>query len=401
MKNFEIFDRIANGDLRPHKYESDGKLLEIKIQNLQITDEELAKYFRHLNKEGKRYSIKITEVESGDIILNEMRNDEFNELIDLAIPPPPDYKGELYLDLIEFEFDRNLISFKEYFNDNTEKSLKKYATKNIQISKLLYKDNKHYKKLIIKEGKLDWRKSNDFVIYILQVFLERIIHHLLEIFSPYIHSAFRSKIIELLSQETTEVMIKMLEFEFNNLAKKYKEKTGFNLPWSVPLFELEREEISKLPTFEEKLNRYKDYSRYWRSALLSDPLLEVGNEISGRIIPLIENEIDNLWSPIHSVTDRKNYDLSIVEETESVDDDINDKPRINFKKEVTEFVNRMIETKILDINDKYFVRDAKKKFIAELDVEISAANRESIRTYLSKIKGAYNREIKRGKRKKK
>jgi len=34
MKNFEIFEKIINGDLRPHKYDSNGKLLEDKIQNL-------------------------------------------------------------------------------------------------------------------------------------------------------------------------------------------------------------------------------------------------------------------------------------------------------------------------------------------------------------------------------
>jgi len=330
-----------------------------------------------------------------------MRNNEFNELIDLNIPPPPDYKGELYLDLIEFEYDKILISIDEYFNNNAKNSLKEYSTKNIQKLKKLWQDVRHYKKIIVKGEELDYTKSNDFVIEILQVFLERIIYYLLETFKPYIKDRLLEETKNLLISDKVELMTKVREWHYILLAKEYKEKTGFNLPWSVTLFESEREEISKLPNINDRLIRYNDYLIFWKREILSEPILYGDNEINKRMIPLIENEIENLEYQLNLSANTENEELSVMEEPESVDDDINDKPRINFKKEVTEFVNIMIETKILDINDKYFVRDAKKKLIAELDVKTSAANRESIRTYLSNIKGSYKREIKRGKRKKK
>lgn len=125
------------------------------------------------------------------------------------------------------------------------------------------------------------------------------------------------------------------------------------------------------------------------------------------LLPQIDNEIEYEKSKSSLSTNTENDELSIVEETETVDDDINDEPRINFKKEVTEFAKEIVDKKLIDINDTYFVRDAMKKFIAELNkrlgVELSQGNRNSIRTYLSKFKSNFIQvqEKKKGKSKKK
>jgi len=94
-----------------------------------------------------------------------------------------------------------------------------------------------------------------------------------------------------------------------------------------------------------------------------------------------------------------------VIETEVLD--LNDKPRINLKEKVIEFAKGILDNKLININNKYFVRDAMKKLIPELNkrpgVELSAGNRKSIRTYLSKFKSNFIQvqEKKKGKRKKK
>jgi len=120
------------------------------------------------------------------------------------------------------------------------------------------------------------------------------------------------------------------------------------------------------------------------------------------LLPQIDNEIEYEKSKSSKSTNTGNDELGMLEEPESVEDDINDPSRINFKKEVTEFVNRMIETKELDLNDNDFVRKAKRKLIAELSkrpaVDLSGKNRDSIRTYLSKFKSKHIQEKKKGKR---
>ncbi len=351
MDNFEIFERIINGELRPHKYESDGKILEDKIENLGITNEEFAKQIKYLEKEGKSYSIKITDPETGDIILDEKRNDEFNELIDIDIPPLPvkegekyldinalnDEKAEMYLDLIEFEYARNLITIDEYFNNNKEKQLKKYATLNIQRLKKLWKDIRHYEKLIIKSDELDWRKSNDYVIHLVKVFLDRVFYYLLEVFRPYIKDSYWEETMNFLKSEMTELMTKILDLKYDLIAKKYKEKTGLDLPCSVSSFELEREEISKLSNINDRLIRYRDYLTFWKGAILSESMLSGDNEIKSRIIPLIENEIENLEYKLSLSTSTENDGKGIVEETETAEDLVDENSRFNLTEEVNEF----------------------------------------------------------------
>ena len=190
MNNYEIFERIINGDLRPHKFKPDGKTLEERIKRLGIQAEDFAKYLNHLDKEGKSYSIIITDPETGENIIDEKRNDEFNELIDIDIPPWPDKKGEVYLDILEFEYVRNINTCEKYVEANKSKEIEDYAIRNFQKLQSLSEDLWHYKKLIVKDKGLDYNNTNDFVIWILEVYLERIIFSLYSLFKPYVTNEY-------------------------------------------------------------------------------------------------------------------------------------------------------------------------------------------------------------------
>jgi len=120
------------------------------------------------------------------------------------------------------------------------------------------------------------------------------------------------------------------------------------------------------------------------------------SELKNIVLPKIKLEIKILKNGLPDFANR-------MIETKELD--LNDRPRFNFKKEVTKFVMGLLDNKLIDINETYFVRDATKRFIAELNkrpgVELSQGNRKSIRTYLSKFKSNYIQEKKKGKGKKK
>lgn len=78
-----------------------------------------------------------------------------------------------------------------------------------------------------------------------------------------------------------------------------------------------------------------------------------------------------------------------------------DVPKFNLKKEVEKFATAQIIAKNLHVYDKYFVRDAKKKFIAlKRNNSFSQKQKDSIRTYLQRFKTAYKAEDRKGKGKK-
>jgi len=132
----------------------------------------------------------------------------------------------------------------------------------------------------------------------------------------------------------------------------------------------------------------------------NEALLKSNKSLSNNM-GVISRELEEHIKSINLKREATEFVNGVIETEES---DIIDNPKFNFKKEVTEFANRMIETKELDINDTHFPSNAKNKLVADLrrrGVKLSAANKDSIRTYLSKFKSSYIQEKKKGKRKKK
>lgn len=284
MNNFEIFEKVITGDLRPHKYESDGKALEDKIQKLGITDEDFSKYIKFLDKKGKSYSIKISDPETGETIIDEKRNEEFNELIDIDIPPVPDKKGEVYLELIELEYARNILTIDKYINDNSKEKLEEYAIRNLQILRNLWQDLKHYKKLLVEEKGLDYKKSNDFVLMILEVYLERSLIHLHDAFEPYLSKEYLSIVIDEIFGEKQR---RLKEMEAMLSKGKFRKMTDVDKKFDA-IFE----QLTRANTIEEKVFNEIEFwkkHRYEKIDGISDEELKF---ISKSMVESFESELD-------------------------------------------------------------------------------------------------------------
>lgn len=245
MNNFEIFEKIITGDLRPHKYDNDGKALEEQIIKLGITDEDLSKYIKFLDKKGKSYRIRITDHETGETLIDEKRNDEFNELIDIDIPPEPDKKGEKYVELIEFEYARNLMTIDNFLRENKRNKIEEYAIKNLQLLRTVWQDLKLYKKLIIQDKGLDYEKSNDYVLIVLEVYLERTFAFMLDEFEPYLNNEYKINLIEEIFGEKQR---KLKEIDAILSSNKLRKRTEAD-----KRFDAIFEQLTKAKTIEEKI----------------------------------------------------------------------------------------------------------------------------------------------------
>lgn len=251
MKIFEIYDKIINGELRPDKFNSDGVLLEKKISQLDISKEEYFNYVNYLDKQGIRYTLTISEGDSDKIVINQERNIEYSELIDLDIPPKPDNKGEKYLDLIEFEYSRGMIINEEIIETKTKKEIEESGIKNILKVKKLWKELKHYQKLITGGKALDYQKSNDFVIIILETYLERTAILLIQTLKPFIEENNIQEFYEYIFGERDKLFSEMdKKFERVKLRKKMNIDKKFD-----DIFE----ELTKANTIEEKIYNEIDF----------------------------------------------------------------------------------------------------------------------------------------------
>jgi hypothetical protein len=154
---FGLYDSIVNGRLRPFlpEYASESsidKLIEksnqikkkIRIESPDsIFDELISKDFVELGyRDGDEIQIQIRKGEDErEIIISPVEVNEFDDLIDYDIPPPPDLKAKFFLELIEKEYKK----IKSRANGLIESAANKdeisfYANKNIQIAKRIAAD---------------------------------------------------------------------------------------------------------------------------------------------------------------------------------------------------------------------------------------------------------------------
>ena len=300
MEYFKIFERIINGDLRPHNFKSDGKKIENISNKFHTKDEEFFTYLNYLDKHGRPYELKVTDPESKKIIYHENKNENFNELIDLDIPPYPDHKGEIYLEIIEYEYVINIERCKNFIKEQSKEEIEEYALKNFQILEHLWRDLKLYKKLIIKDQKkgLNYENSDEFVIWAAEVFLERTIVEYIELLTPYVSSNYLGMTYNNIFAERNEKMKRigkaMAEMRLRILAKQYEKDTNNKLPWSPSTFKSIQHEISKIPEITKQIIIYKDALKFLKQAIIDEPDIDSGNMITKDLMTLLNTEIENL-----------------------------------------------------------------------------------------------------------
>jgi len=297
MNYFEVFELVIEGKLRPHYFKDDGiKLKEIldhfeyDISESEIIFEEICKtkkFVAYLKDKKDTKGIKIVV------------NEEFEDLIDLDIPPPESRKSELYLEFLEIEYFRNKALINKFIKKTPTNEYKHFGIDKIQHCKRLVKSLRTYKKLIIKDPKTSYENSNYFVISITDTFLTRLIYYLLENFEPYLKKNFIENTIIFLTTEITET-IKKVEMGFFNCKfekdyPEYKGKKVFVYPWSDSTFNKIKNEILNLD-LEVQIAKYEEIQLYLKRAILSNRFLDSDKNFEKRLIPLIKNEIELLKS---------------------------------------------------------------------------------------------------------
>jgi len=200
---FDLYNSIVNGKLRPFlpDYSSEAQIKKL-IEETTIIEKEYQ--FRNLDdfksvlaevtnenydlKDGDQYQIEVVEEKDcTEFLISPLEAKELSELIDIDIPPPSDLKGEYFLDLIENEFKKIMISAKNFINTTNEKEkMSFYANKNIQIAKKIAAEAHDLSKRLKPREHDSHENSNIYVMNILKLFLKRAILNFQGLFEPFL-----------------------------------------------------------------------------------------------------------------------------------------------------------------------------------------------------------------------
>jgi hypothetical protein len=237
--NFDLFNRIINGNLRPFlkdfdtdekvkKIYDDAKVIQKGIFSGKVDFFETIDLVENGFKDGDEFVIEITDQEDGTIqaIIKNLTEENLEELIDIDIPPPPNLKGEYFEFIVEREYKSLVIRIDNYLHHTSiESELKLFANKNIQLLKKLAEDAHRLKKKLYKEDLDDLDNPDTYVIYLLKTYILRLILLIQKRFEPF---------LTIPAQSETALRIELYEYhktlaEFKKLndfieAKKAKNK---------------------------------------------------------------------------------------------------------------------------------------------------------------------------------
>ena len=188
MIEFKTYQRIVEGDLRPNLRQFSTKegienlrksffSSQIKVQKgfdagniLETFDLDFIGI-----KDGDEVIVDIPdedEVKSPETKISINERDGEEELINLDIPPPEDEKSELFLRIIECEYNRIKSAIKkqlESIESNSELTF--YVTKNIQFAKRISKEaHLQHKRYKLSSGE-EWDNPNSYILFCLKKYL--------------------------------------------------------------------------------------------------------------------------------------------------------------------------------------------------------------------------------------
>lgn len=200
MNEFKLYNRIINGDLRPHlkSYDNINGLRKIEKEFFSseiIVDETLPdNLLRHFPavlpslKHGDEVNLTIDDTTiPPQITITLIPNEKEEALINLDIPPPPDAKSELFLKIIELEYERIKEGFLDFFNNAKDtQSVSFYASQNIQMAKIIAKDAHTLKKKIKTKENDEFDNPNVYVIEVVKKYLIYLLIDIQTLFNPFI-----------------------------------------------------------------------------------------------------------------------------------------------------------------------------------------------------------------------
>jgi len=227
MNEFKLYERITNGDLRPHleRFDSQEGLNELKdnfytkeiligSDFFNTIDQAFDKDFHGFN-DGDRFELEIDdETEPKRISIRKIPNPNEDELINLDIPPPPDEKSDIFLRIIEDEYNRITASFKMKIEKSTNiDELKLYTLKNIQFAKNTAREAYLLGKKLKKEKEDIFDNPNTYIVYVLK---KHLIYSLLKI------QELCSPIIDLKVQKENELEDELFEYEHSLMMSRIR-----------------------------------------------------------------------------------------------------------------------------------------------------------------------------------
>jgi len=267
MTEFNLYNRISYGNLRPHleEFQSENGLdsleREFYSKTVTITNENIDSIFStfksdfHGFKDGDKIMAEFNEDEENPkITFEKIANPEEEELINIDIPPPIDRKSEIFYRIIEDEYNRIKIAFSrklEQSNDFSE--LKTYALRHIQIAKKLAKDSHILEKKLKKENLDDWSNPNTLVLYSLKRHILYSILTIQELFEPIIGLKVQSE------YDLEDELFEMYRSKMESMSK------GFHKSLNKRHIDKLYEEIGDNPSIEKEkeffLNKLKNQIR--------------------------------------------------------------------------------------------------------------------------------------------
>jgi len=227
MTEFNLYNRISNGDLRPNleefKSESGLDSLESEFysKTIKTSDESFESAISsfitefHGFKKGDKIKLNFNEDEDDPkMTIERIPNPDEEELISIDIPPPIDRKTEVFHRIIKDEYNRIKASIsKKLENSNDINDLKIYSLKNIQIAKKLAKDTHRLEKKLKKENLDDWENPNTLVLYSLKRHLIYSILKIQELIAP---------IIDIKTQSESDLEDELFDFYHSKMKSKSK-----------------------------------------------------------------------------------------------------------------------------------------------------------------------------------
>jgi hypothetical protein len=216
---FSLYDSIVNGGMRPFldEYSSDenAKKLFNKLRGEKeiqfksgdkLIDEISAFVDEHCDaKEGDRFEVTISEGEGvGTIIVTPIEPEGLNALFDIDIPPPPDKKSEIFLNLITNEYDQIIQRARKALESfKSAEEINFFANRNVQNAKRIAVDAHKVSKQLEPADCDCLDHPDSYIFYLIKLFLVRSILFYQGVFEPYIKS-------KILNEEELRV------FLFNN-----------------------------------------------------------------------------------------------------------------------------------------------------------------------------------------
>ncbi len=254
---FTLYNRIVNRDLRPNidsfnnqeglqALQDEFYSIKVKIDEGMFNPLDIDSDF-HGFKPGDKFEMKISE-DSGSpkITITSIENSDEDQLINLDIPPPPNKKAEIFLNIIEDEYNR----IKSSLTKNLEVSknaneLKIYAIKNIQIAKKIARESHTFEKKLKKKGIEDWDNPNTYIIYVLKKYLIYSLIEIQELFNPFTKERIQSEfeLVDELYDLSYSKMMDRVKIINEDLSKLHIEKLY--------------EQLGKNPNAEEKITFFK------------------------------------------------------------------------------------------------------------------------------------------------